>query len=57
MDFFSGIKYNVQGVFFALKHPGLLWLGLLRFLIPWVNIVLLSFAPIGATLYHIHKNR
>ncbi|MFO7910552.1 MAG: EI24 domain-containing protein [Desulfotignum sp.] len=36
MDFFSGIKYNVQGVFFALKHPGLLWLGLLRFVIVFI---------------------
>ncbi|SLM30540.1 conserved membrane hypothetical protein [Desulfamplus magnetovallimortis] len=26
------------------------------FLVPWVNIVLLSFAPVGATLYYIEKD-
>jgi CysZ protein len=27
----------------------------LLLIIPWVNILTLSFAPVGATLYHIHK--
>lgn len=27
----------------------------LLFLVPWLNILLLSFAPVGATLYHIDK--
>lgn len=27
------------------------------FLVPWLNILLLSFAPVGATLYHIDKRR
>lgn len=42
MDFFSGIKYNIQGVFFALKHPGLLWLGLLRFVIVFILALVFS---------------
>ncbi|MCA1792402.1 MAG: hypothetical protein LC660_00730 [Desulfobacteraceae bacterium] len=33
MDFFRGIKYNIQGVLFAFANPKLLWLGLLRFAI------------------------
>ncbi len=33
MEFFSGIKYNIQGVVFAFANPKLLWLGLLRFAI------------------------
>ncbi len=38
---------------FLTGHPGFhLGFGLL-FLIPWVNIVFLSFAPVGATLFHI----
>ena len=27
----------------------------LLFLIPWLNIIFLSFAPVGATLYYIEK--
>ncbi len=42
MDFFSGIKFNIQGVFFAVKHPGLLWLGLLRFIIVFILALLFS---------------
>jgi len=29
----------------------------LPFLIPGLNLLLLSFAPIGATLYHMDKNK
>lgn len=29
----------------------------LLFLIPWLNIVFLSFAPVGATLYYLDKER
>jgi len=42
MDFFSGMKYNIQGVFFAAKHPRLLWLGLLRFVIVLLLSLLFS---------------
>ncbi len=42
MDFFSGIKYNIQGVFFAAKHRRLLWLGLLRFVIVLILALLFS---------------
>ncbi len=42
MGFFSGIKYNIQGVFFAAKHPGLLCLGLLRFVIVLILALLFS---------------
>ncbi|MEE4365389.1 MAG: EI24 domain-containing protein [Desulfotignum sp.] len=42
MDFFYGIKYNIQGVFFAAKHPRLLWLGLLRFVIVLILALLFS---------------
>jgi CysZ protein len=27
----------------------------LLLIVPWLNILTLSFAPVGATLYHIHK--
>lgn len=42
VDFFSGIKYNIQGVFFAAKHRRLLWLGLLRFVIVLILALLFS---------------
>nr|MBP9598637.1 EI24 domain-containing protein [Desulfobacter sp.] len=29
----------------------------LLFLVPWLNILFLSFAPVGATLYYIEKER
>ncbi|MGM0654389.1 MAG: EI24 domain-containing protein, partial [Thermodesulfobacteriota bacterium] len=29
----------------------------LLFLVPWVNIIFLSFAPVGATLYYIDKDK
>lgn len=29
----------------------------LLLIVPWLNILMLSFAPVGATLYHIDKNR
>jgi CysZ protein len=27
----------------------------LPLIVPWLNILMLSFAPVGATLYHLHK--
>jgi CysZ protein len=29
----------------------------LLFLVPWINIIFLSFAPVGATLYYIDKDK
>lgn len=28
----------------------------LPLIVPWLNILMLSFAPVGATLYHLHKH-
>lgn len=42
MEFFSGIKYNIQGVFLALKTPSLLMLGLLRFVVVFILSLFLS---------------
>lgn len=49
MSFFSGIRYNLRGLWFGLKTPKLLILGIGRF------AVLLLFATIGAAIvlsYH-----
>jgi CysZ protein len=50
MPFKERLKFLKQNLFF---HIGF---GLL-FLVPWVNIIFLSFAPVGATLYYIDKER
>ncbi|MFO7988639.1 MAG: EI24 domain-containing protein [Thermodesulfobacteriota bacterium] len=42
MDFFRGIQYNIQGLTLSLRHPSLLWLGLLRFAVILILTVLLS---------------
>ena len=42
MEFFSGIKYNIQGVLLALKTPSLLMLGLLRFVVVFILSLFLS---------------
>ncbi|MCA1787039.1 MAG: hypothetical protein LC657_13785, partial [Desulfobacteraceae bacterium] len=42
MDFFRGIQYNIQGMTLSLRHPKLLWLGLLRFAVILMLTVLLS---------------
>ncbi len=42
MDFFQGIRYNFQGLMLSLRHPRLLWLGLLRFAVILVLTVLFS---------------
>ncbi len=42
MEFFSGIKYNLQGVLLALKTPSLLMLGLLRFVVVFILSLFLS---------------
>ena len=42
MGFFSGIKYNINGVSLALKTPSLLMLGLLRFFVVFVLTLFLS---------------
>ncbi|MDZ7665326.1 MAG: EI24 domain-containing protein [Desulfotignum sp.] len=42
MDFFRGIQYNIQGLTLSLRHPKLLWLGLLRFAVILMLTVLLS---------------
>ena len=49
MNFFSGIRYNLRGLWFGLKTPRLLILGISRF------AILLLFAAIGAAVvlsYH-----
>jgi CysZ protein len=50
MPFKERLKFLRQNLFF---HIGF---GLL-FLVPWVNIIFLSFAPVGATLYYIDKEK
>jgi CysZ protein len=50
MPFKERLKFLKQNLFF---HIGF---GLL-FLVPWVNIIFLSFAPVGATLYYIDKEK
>lgn len=50
MPFKDRLKFLKQNLFF---HVGF---GLL-FLVPWVNIIFLSFAPVGATLYYIDKEK
>ncbi|OFZ66618.1 MAG: hypothetical protein A2328_09760 [Bdellovibrionales bacterium RIFOXYB2_FULL_36_6] len=47
MDILEGIKYNIKGLFLALKTPKLLILGILRF----VFVLLLSFLLSGLILY------
>ncbi len=42
MDFFRGIHYHFQGLSLALRHPKLLWLGLLRFAVILILTVLFS---------------
>ncbi len=42
MEFFSGIKYNINGVSLALKTPSLLMLGLLRFFVVFFLTLFLS---------------
>jgi CysZ protein len=42
MDFFRGIQYHFQGLALALRHPKLLWLGLLRFVVILVLTVVFS---------------
>nr|WP_321398346.1 EI24 domain-containing protein [uncultured Desulfobacter sp.] len=50
IPFKDRLKFLKQNLFF---HIGF---GLL-FLVPWVNIIFLSFAPVGATLYYIDKEK
>jgi len=50
VPFKDRLKFLRQNLFF---HIGF---GLL-FLVPWVNIIFLSFAPVGATLYYIDKEK
>ena len=50
MPFKDRLTFLKQNLFF---HIGF---GLL-FLVPWVNIIFLSFAPVGATLYYIDKEK
>ena len=47
MGFFSGIKYNINGLSLAFKTPSLLMLGLLRFVIVFLLTLFLS----GLILY------
>jgi CysZ protein len=42
MDFFKGFQYHIQGLTLALRHPTLLWLGLLRFAVILMLTVLFS---------------
>ena len=50
VPFKERFKFLKKNLFF---HIGF---GLL-FLVPWVNIIFLSFAPVGATLYYIDKEK
>lgn len=50
IPFKDRLKFLKRNLFF---HVGF---GLL-FLVPWVNIIFLSFAPVGATLYYIDKEK
>lgn len=50
VPFKTRFKFLKKNLFF---HIGF---GLL-FLVPWINIVFLSFAPVGATLYYIDKEK
>lgn len=47
MDFFSGVKYNIQGLILGLRTPSLLFLGGLRFII----VLVLTFLLSGLILY------
>lgn len=47
MSFYYGIKYNLKGVFFSLKTPKLLMLGILRFFV----VLILTFFLSGLVLY------
>ncbi len=41
-----------------LKHNLMFHIGFgILFLIPWLNMIFLSFAPVGATLYYIENNK
>jgi CysZ protein len=42
MDFFRGVQYNIQGMTLSMRHPQLLWLGLLRFAVILILTVLFS---------------
>jgi len=42
MDFFLGIKYNIQGLALSLRHPMLLWLGLVRFAVILILALIFS---------------
>jgi CysZ protein len=49
MNFFSGIKYNLQGLSMSLRYPKLLLLGLLRFAV----VIIITIALAGLILvYH-----
>lgn len=50
MNFFSGIKYNYRGLKLGMKTPGLLFLGLVRFLI----IVAITVVCAGIVLAYYH---
>jgi CysZ protein len=50
--------YNFKQRFAFLKQNLLFHMGFgLLFLIPWANILFLSFAPVGATLYYMDKEK
>ena len=60
MNIFSGIMYNLRGMWLGVRTPKLLLLGLARFFVIVIMTIAatslsLSFAPVGGTLYYVEK--